>query len=214
MRWDPKAYRDKWKKGLSRVRSVKTWQLVILLLISLMITATMFRVNNLNMRDLRREVTEADEAGDVEKIKTSVDSLGRYVSSHMWTDLDGGLVLYYSYKKAEEAAIQAAINSSTDEQGAIYRQANTECQSQGQWNAYLDCVQNKVKNLGGPDNLADEVNMPRYEIYKINFVSPLWSPDPAGFSVALSIFIMLAIVLRVTGAAILRLLLKLKFRSI
>lgn len=79
---------------------------------------------------------------------------------------------------------------------------------------YVQCVLNKVKELGGPDNIVSEIKLPRSETYKINFVSPLWSPDAAGISIAISVLIIVLIVIRLTGAVILRLLLKQRFKSI
>lgn len=214
MRWDTKARRDQLRNRAKALKKVKVWQLAILLLISLLVAATMLRLNSLNMRDLRKDVITADEKGDAAEIEKAVNDLGKYVTTHMNTELGGGFYLASSYERAKQAVIKAA-ETSDNPQSALYQQASVQCQTERfRSGGYVQCVLNKVKELGGPDNIVSEIKLPRSETYKINFVSPLWSPDAAGISIAISVLIIVLIVIRLTGAVILRLLLKQRFKSI
>lgn len=108
MRWDTKARRDQLRNRAKALKKVKVWQLAILLLISLLVAATMLRLNSLNMRDLRKDVITADEKGDAAEIEKAVNGLGKYVTTHMNTELGGGFYLASSYERAKQAVIKAA----------------------------------------------------------------------------------------------------------
>lgn len=217
MRWDTKAYKERLHYYLKRLRAVKNWQLVVLLLLFSIASATLLRLNSLNMSDLRHAVITADEKGDSQAINKSVATLGTYVNYHMNTDIGTGLYLSASYERARQAAIQAAGDASNPD-SALYQKASIECQSAGArapyGGYYVPCVLSKVKEIGGSDNTISELKLPRSETYRISFVSPVWSLDPAGVCVAISAFILLMIIARATGVTALRLLLKRRFRSI
>lgn len=215
MRWDKKAYRQRLRHRLKQLRAVKTWQLLVVLLFASILSATFLRLNNLNMIDFRHAVISADEKGDAEALKRSVNDLQRYVSGHMNTSLGDGFYLTASYERAREAAMKAASDASNPG-SALYQQASVDCQTERFRVAggYVQCVLNKVRELGGPSTLTSELKLPRSELYKIDFASPVWSLDPAGLSVAFSIFIILLILARLTGVGVLRLLLKQRFSSI
>lgn len=218
MRWDnSKAYRERVRQRLKHLKAIKTWQLVVLLLLSLLITATFFRLNSLTMSELRRAVIAADEKGDSAALHTATGALGSYVTAHMNTSLGDGFYLTASYERAREAAVQAAADTANPD-SALYQQASVECQSASVRAAYgglyVPCVLAKVKELGSSTTLTAELQLPRPELYKIDFVSPLWSPDGAGISVAISALILLMIIARITGVVVLKLLLKTRFKTI
>lgn len=212
MRWDKEATR----RQLKRLKAVKTWQLVVLLLLSLLVSATLLRLNSLTMSELRKAVVAADAKGNEAALQKSINALGAYVTSHMNTSLGDGFYLADSYERARAAAVQAAGDTANPD-SALYQQASVQCQSasaRAPYGGYVACVLAKVKELGSTSNLVSELQLPRYELFKINFVSPLWSPDPAGISVAISALILLIIIGRITGVIILKLLLKRRFTSI
>ena len=217
MRWDKQAYKERLRRWLKRLKAVKTWQLIILLLLSLIVSATMLRLNSLTMSELRKAVVAADAKGDEAALQKAITALGTYVTRHMNTSLGDGFYLTDSYERAREAAVQAA-GDATNPDSALYQQASVQCQSATArapyGGRYVPCVLAKVKELGSSSNLVSELQLPRYELFKINFVSPLWSPDPAGISVAISALILLIIIARITGVIILKLLLKRRFKSI
>lgn len=216
MRWDTKPYKERLHLRLKRLRAIKIWQLLVLFLLSLLVTATMFRLNSLEMSDLRRAVIAADQKGDSAEITKSVSALGAYVTTHMNTSLGDGFYLTASYDRAREAAVKSAADT-TNPDSTLYQKASVECQNasvRAPYNGYVPCVLARVKELGSPGTLVQELQLPRSELYKINFVSPLWSPDGAGIATAVSVLILVIIVARITGVIVLKFLLKRRFDTI
>lgn len=217
MRWDSKTYKERLHHRLKQIRSVKIWQLVVLLLLSVLVAATFLRLNSLNMSDLRRAVITADESGDAASTGTAVGKLGAYVTTHMNTELGDGFYLSGAYERARQAAVQAAAGTSNPD-SALYQKASEECQSataRAPYGGYIvPCVLDKVKKIGGSDTLVSELKLPASELYRINFVSPVWSLDPAGITVAISALLLIVIIARITGVIVLRLLLKRRFQNI
>lgn len=212
MRWG--KFRDYYRLAVKAVKSIKTWQLVVLLLFGTIASTLLLRVNNLNMMDLRKAVVDADQKGDQKILQDSVNELGRYVAGHMNTDL-GEFYLTGSYERARELAMQEA-QGEADPNSHLYQQASVQCQTErfSVAGGYVQCVLNKVSELGGPSALESELKLPRYEVYKLSFASPFWSPDLAGFAVALTALILLWIIARIIGVISLNLLLKKRFTSI
>lgn len=216
MRWDTRALRERLRRRLKRLQVIKTWQLMVLLLLSTLLTATFFRLNSLTMAELRRDVVTADEQGDSTAIHTTISALGAYVTTHMNTSLGDGFYLTASYERARAAAVQAAADTANPDSSA-YQQASVECQNastRAPYGGYVACVQARVKQLGSSSTLVSELQLPRYELYKVSFVSPVWSADWAGFATMISVFILLMIITRITGVIVLKLLLKQRFRNI
>lgn len=176
-------------------------------------SATFYRMNNLTMMELRSAVLKADEAGDAAQIQQAVNKLGDYVTHHMHTDMGDGFMLQYSYDRAYQAAAASTIDSS-DTNSQAYQKASIDCQTERyQYGGYVRCVQSKVASLSS-DVPVSEIAVPRSEPYWVDFASPLWSPDFAGFSVLITVFLIVLIIARITGVIVLRLLLKLRFKSI
>lgn len=219
MRWDVGAYREKIRKQLKQFQRVKTWQLVIILLLGSLVAATLLRLNNLNMIERFNAVKTADAEGNKEKIKQTVTELGQYVTAHMHTDLQSKLYLTESYERDKEAAV-AAAQTATNPNSEEYKIASVECRERWQGgvasfrNDYVTCVIERVSALSGQSTENLSATMPKQEMYKVSFASPLWSPDPAGIVVAFCIVIMLIIFARITGVIVLRLLVKYRFREL
>ncbi len=214
MRWESSKPVKYLKSSVKAIRSIKTWQLVVIFLFGLIISTLLVRVNNLNMMDLRKTVVEADHEGDEKALQASVNELGNYITRHMNTDL-GDFYLTGSYERAREAAMKEAEGESNPD-SHLYQQASVQCQTE-RFNVaggYVQCVMNKVSELGGPSALQSELKLPRYEMYKLSFASPFWSPDLAGFAVALTALILIWILARIIGVIFLNLLLKKQFKSI
>lgn len=210
--------RKKLQSRLNTLRHIKTWQLFIILIFMVLISASLLRLNNLNMVDMRKAVTHADDGGNKEEIKQSLLDLQKYVSSHMNTNLAGGIYLEASYQRDRAIAIERASDQENPA-SEVYKQASIDCRSRFQGgvesyrNDYVACVQERVAALGSADEIAS-ANLPQVENYHYNFVSPLWSPDLAGFSVAVCALIVLVIFSRWIVLLILRLLLSHRFKSV
>lgn len=204
---------------LSWLKHIKTWQLVIMLMIGVVLSASFLRLNNLEMDRLRSEVVEADKQGDTALIQQRMIRLQNFVSGHMNTSLGKGFYLEHKYNRDREAALKAAENT-TNPNASVYQQASVECRARWQGgvssfrNDYVTCVQERVKALGVAEDPASTLKLPKAESYHYNFISPAWSPDPAGFSVLVCVVITSVIILRLLSIVLLRLLLKHRFTSI
>jgi hypothetical protein len=191
------------------VRGLKTWQLLLVLLAALVVSAFLLRQNNLEMVRLRAAVEQADmQNGDVTK---ALLNLQHYVSAHMNTDLGEGIALQYSYQRAYEAAVQQAA-SSTNPQAALYAKVEEECrpvfQRTQSFPAYTQCAHDKLSQLAPGQDALSALKAPPADLYKITFTSPGWSPDLAGFSVVLTIIVTLMLIVRLASYLILRAILR------
>ena len=204
---------------LLQLRHIKTWQLLIMLVLALIVTASLLRMNNLGMIERRAAVIQTDESGDTGAIRKTLLELQHYVTRHMNTSLGSGVYLSASYDRDREAAIQRAADV-TNPNSAIYQQASVECRARWQGgvasfrNDYVTCVVEKVSALSAAQNLATEADLPRLDNYRYNFVSPLWTPDVAGFAVLFCVVLALVIVMRLVALAVLRSLVRRRFSHI
>lgn len=188
------------------LRHVKVWQLILALLVLGGLSVYLLRQNNLGMIEWRNEVKSVDqEGGDLQPV---LKQLQRYVTSHMNTSLGEGIFLEYSYQRAYDAALQAAANP-VNPNSNVYSQAEASCRTQhgGNFQIYLKCIQDAVKSVApGRDPLAD-VKPPAVELYKVNYVSPRWSPDLAGWTVLATTVVGALLLVRLVSFGILRLVL-------
>ncbi|HXH26780.1 MAG TPA: hypothetical protein VNG90_02710 [Candidatus Acidoferrum sp.] len=190
-------------------RKVKVWQLVILLVIASGVSAELLRRNSLQMIVLRAAVIDADTKGDDAKITQSLTTLQRFVTSHMNTSMgSNGVSLQKTYQTAYEKAVQQGVQGDT--QGhALYNQADAACQpifrQTHRFPDYTQCVASKLANLASHDPLND-VKAPSVDLYRYNFVSPLWTPDAAGLSLIVVAILSLLLLWKIIAVIAYRLL--------
>lgn len=194
--------------SIRQLQRVKTWQLVILLILAGFIAATFLRLNNIGMVQRRDAVLSADKTGDSEAIQSRLYDLQRYVSSHMNADM-GSIYLEYQYKRDSEKAIAAASDTSNPN-GNIYKKAQEVCAPRfsNYSQAYLQCTVDYLSQFAPASSPASTVALPRADAYRHSYASPLWTPDFAGFSVLICVLIVLVIIGRLLGLVFLRLLLR------
>lgn len=202
------------KHRLNELRKIKTWQLVILFILACFVAATFLRLNNIAMVERRSAVSEADKGGDAKSIQERLYDLQRYVSGHMNTDLGKGVYLEYSYKRDIQKAYVEAENNPTS--GNIYKKAQEVCAPQfTHWSeAYVQCTYNELSKYPASSQLIDNVQIPRANVYLHDYVSPIWSPDFAGFSVLICVVILIILISRFIGVLILRIMLQRRYKSI
>lgn len=201
--------------SLSGLKKIKTWQLVVLLILSGFVSATLLRLNNVGMVERRNAVLSADEQGDASAIAERLTELQNYVSSHMNTSLGQGVYLEKTYSRALEEW-QSDQYGESNPNGNIFVKAQEVCAPQfSSWStAYVQCVSDELAKYPAADEFLDETSKPRYETYVYSFVSPVWTPDFAGWSVLLTVVIALAIVIRLAILGILNLMLKKHYNAI
>lgn len=193
---------------MNRLQHVNTWQLVILLLLFGFMAATFLRLNNIGMVQRRDAVYAADKAGDKDVIRDRLLDLQHYVSAHMNTDM-GSVYLENQYRIDSQKVIDSASGSNSPN-GNIYKKADDSCAPEFNryTQGYLQCIVNYLAQFPPADNSAGLVKLPRADAYRYAFVSPLWSPDFAGFSILICVIITLFIAIRLTGVIVLRVLIK------
>ncbi len=202
------------KRDIKEIQRVKTWQLVILLILAVFVALTFLRLNNIGMVQRRNAVLAADEANNSGITVNRLYDLQRFVSAHMNTDMGKGLYLEPSYKRDVQTAYDRASRDSNPN-GNIYKKAQEVCAPQftRYSSAYLQCTTGELAKYPAASDLVNSVQLPRAGSYLHVFVSPLWSPDFAGWSVVICLVIGLMIVVRLVSLGILRVILRQHYKS-
>lgn len=156
-------------------------------LISLPISFYFLRQNNLKMIELRDVVLAVDkESGDISKTEPKITELRNYVLTHMNASLPNPLELPGSFNVALDQARNKAAKSGNVDAG-IYNAAQAECDRQDvPLTVRAECIQNYVLTNSKAGSEPQNIKIPPKERFTYNFVSPSWSFDLAGLSVALS----------------------------
>lgn len=177
------------------------------------IAATFLRLNNIGMVERRAAVIAADASGDKDAIAQRLYDLQRYVSAHMNTDMGKGVYLQEQYARDRQAALDAAAQS--DNSTNIYKQITDACRAMyASWSPYFQCVKDKLNASTPASDPIDTAPLPSANEYRHIYVSPVWSPDFAGFSLVVCALIALAIVARLLTLGVLRLMLHRHYKSI
>jgi hypothetical protein len=159
----------------------------------------------MKMLELRKAVYTADSQNtDVEVV---LNNLRSFVHGHMNTNLRSGM-------SGDEAPIQlvnrfngavAAEQARVASQGSankVYVEAQNQCEKSSlSLTARAQCIQDYVSSHG--TNLPP-LNLPPKEFYTFDFVSPIWSPDLAGFSMLISVLLLIAITARLLADVIIK----------
>lgn len=204
------------RKNLKRIETVKTWQLVILLILSLFIAATFLRLNNTGMISRRNAIEGIDKSGDVQDTASRIYDIQRYAASHMNADT-GVFYLQGQYDRDVKAAVAAGSGDASTGGNSPQAKADAICnpnlQIHGYSLAYQNCMLEQLDKQGQVVDPAS-ITLPNPALYRYSFTSPLWSPDFAGWSVVVSLLLMLTIVIRAIAWFVLKLLLKRHYRQI
>lgn len=209
------ASTHKVRRTIKSLQRVQTWQLLIILVIMLVVTATFLRLNNIGMVERRAAVIAADEQGDEEVIIQRLYDLQQYVSSHMNTDLGRGVFLEATYNRDAQKALDVASDD-RNPNGNIYKKAQEVCAPKfNRYSAaYLRCTTDELAKYPAGPELISDVTPPNQDSYIYSYVSPRWSPDFAGWSVLVCLVIMLIIIGRMVSLGILKLMLRRHYRAI
>lgn len=200
---------------IKQISRIKTWQLFVVLILLVVVAATFLRLNNIGMEQRRDAVHAADKAGNSAQIISALSNLQQYVSAHMNTDLGNGVFLNYSYSRAYEALNKQSATSE-DPNGNVYEKASSYCDPQFPYYtwAYQQCIVQQLQKYPGSNTLSTSQTSLSTALYTHNYASPLWSPDFAGFSVLACLVLALIILARLITLTVLRIMLRVKYRSI
>lgn len=201
---------DNWQARhiLKRLNKFRTWQLLVLALLFAGVSATFLRLNNIGMTERRDAVISADASGDKQALLNRLIDLQGYVSSHMNTDLGGGV--YLTNTRAKDQA-EIVANSQTQANVNIYQEAVDKCSGKKSvYAVYLKCVTDYLESIPGGQVVSKTIFTSELvsRIYTHNYTSPLWSPDFAGWSVLLTAFVFVVIILRLLMLGFLHFLLR------
>lgn len=156
----------------------------------------------------RDAVLKADKEGRDEDILNRMYDLQRFTASHMNAST-GRFDLTEQYRRDVQKVINEAAQDSNP-YGNIYAQAAAVCgpRYSSYSPGYQQCMLNEIEKYPSAPEIKDTLDLPNPALYRHGFVSPLWSPDFAGFSTLLFLLIALLILARWLHAGLLHLLLK------
>lgn len=176
------------RETVKNLQRVKTWQLLVLLVLVGFVAATFLRLNNIGMVQRRTAVITADKVGNQDITIQRLYDLQQYVSSHMNTDLGKGVYLESTYERDSQKALdQASVDQNPN--GNIYKKAQEVCvpRFNGWSPAYVQCVSDELAKYPSSADLIRAVNLPSPNAYVHDYESPVWSPDFAGWSLVVCV---------------------------
>lgn len=155
------------------------------------------RHNSRRSQELYEALLEADQSG--ENVEAALDDLRSYIYSHMNTEIgsENGIhppiQLQGTYNRLI-AKEQERIKKAND---SVYERAQEICEAQfgagSLRNGRVQCVERYIE-----ENSVQESTSVSPDLYRFDFVAPLWSPDIAGYSLLVSgtlgVFLLLKVV--------------------
>lgn len=200
------------RQSLRQLRAIKTWQLLIVLVLLGFLAATFLRINNTGMVARREAVTAADKAGDDTTTDERLYELQAYSASHMNADT-GVFYLQEQYNRDVEKAVKASSSQSTVVADANAK-AEAVCHPQyhGWSTAYMNCFLNELAKYPTTNTLP-QPTLPSASLYRYSFASPVWSPDFAGWAIVACVILIVIIISRLVSLVVLRLMLHRHYRT-
>lgn len=206
--------KEQLRRDMRWLKRIKTWQLVVLLVLLFFVSLTLLRLNNIGMIQHRDAVLNADAADDDEATLNALVQLQQYAAGHMNAST-GPFYLEGAYKRAVQEAYEKAA-SYEDPNGNVNVKADAICKPQfTQYSqAYTDCFAAALKTFPASPNPAEAIKFPEPALFRHEYISPRISFDFAGLAVALSVLVAITIVVRLITVGILTLILRRRYRSI
>ena len=217
------------KRGRIKFHKVKTWQLILILIPLLFLDATFLRLDHIRMAELRSAVIEADEAENDEEVSRGLEELQRFVTTNIVVNViddngeqrvgfgTGPFYLEHQYIRAANTALAEAeqrLASDENPNGNVYAMASETCKAQAIANGwtwdnpnYINCMVTEIQKYPAASEIHDEIkaSLPSTELYRREFVSPVWAPTVAGFFILITLVIIVVIFIRGVIWVILRL---------
>lgn len=203
------------KKTIKQLQRVKTWQLLVILLLMSFVSATFLRLNNIGMSERREAVLNTDKANDDYTLENRLFELQRFSASHMNAST-GPFYLQGKYSRDYQKAADRA-SSKGNPNGNMSAKADAVCKPQfgPAWSlAYVQCFADELAKFPPSKDPALTITAPQKELYRHDFASPRFSLDFAGWSVVVWMGILLVIIARLVTLVVLRMLLKRRYRGI
>jgi hypothetical protein len=182
------------------LRPISFWYFAAIFLVSLSVGIYALRANNLKAIELRDKLLQVDkENGDVE---AALRELREFTYGHMNARLASDTGIYppiqlkYRYERLVQAEKERAAGGSEN----IYNDAQKYCEQKYpeglSGSNRLPCIKDYVDSRTAA--VKDVQEIPD-SLYKFDFVSPVWSPDLAGWSLVVAGVSFLLFIVRMLG---------------
>ncbi|HEX9679436.1 MAG TPA: hypothetical protein VGA08_02335 [Candidatus Saccharimonadales bacterium] len=175
------------------IRELRTWHIIILLIASSLLSIWALRLNSQELEPFLRRVIAADQNN--QGIDKALRDLGNYITNHMNTMVDEPIQLAYSYDRDTQAILDRAEGSAN---GDIYKKAQVECEDPSVLlSVRALCIQDYVTKHAKPGQSPQAIKFPDKALYTYSFISPMWSPDMAGFLILITAVLALMLMARI-----------------
>ena len=205
---------------LKKLRAVKTWQLFLIFILLLFASATLLRLDHIKMTNLRSAVLEADKEGNEIILADALNNLKDFTVSHTVVNvvdnngdkkIEFGTGVFYleqSYLTAASEILQKASEAEIDDDnpnGNVYALASAVCRPLAiangwSWNSpeHIACWQTELAKYPATSAEGDtvRVSLPSTELYRREYVSPVWTPSPSGFAILITLSLGVVIFIR------------------
>lgn len=216
------------KRGQRKLGFIRNWWLMLILIPLGFLDATLLRQDHIKMVELRDKVLLADENENDEEIKKNLEELRNFTFSNIViniVDENGGnkimfgtgpFYLEHQYIRAANKALEEAekkITSDENPHGNIYQEATNICRPQAIANGwtwddpnYINCMMGEIGKYPAAEELTDVIiaALPSTELYRYNYASPLWVPSFSGWTILVTVLIIVVIFIRIIWWIILR----------
>ncbi len=200
--------------------AVQNWQLLLILIPLLFVTATLLRLDHLRMAELRDAVIAADNLGDDTILQEKLQALQEFTFTHVVVNITerngvqnlsfgtGPFYLENQYLRATNEAIAEAEGQLSDDSnpnGNIYAAVSAICRPLAlangwAWNSpgYLNCWTTELDKYPAAAELNSQLtaNVPSTELFRYDYASPIWAPSWAGWAILACVIILAIIIIR------------------
>ena len=209
------------KRGRIKFHKVKTWQLLVVLVLLFFVDATLLRFDHVKMTELRDAVLAADEAeASNEEIVQKLTDLKEFVFSNIVINVvddngvqrvtfgTGPFYLEHQYNRDAKAALEKAEQELTDDSnpnGNIYAMASEVCRAEAIANGwtwdnenFINCMLTEIQKYPAAEELQDKIvaSLPSTGLYRHNYASPMWAPTLTGWLILVTLIIIVVIFIR------------------
>ena len=209
--------KSKIKRDIRTVKKLKIWQLLLMLILMLFVTATLLRLDNIGMVQRLEAVQNADKEGNRDKLSARLHELKVYVFSHMNAST-GRFYLVHQYERDARAILDKAGEeaAASNPNGNIYKKASEICDPRYSvyTAAYQSCILNELAKFPSADGgqHVSTVELPNTELYRLSYSSPIWTFSLTGLAILISLVLGCVIVARIILLGVLKLML-LRYKS-
>ena len=217
------------KRGRVKIHKLKTWQLLIVLVVLLFVDATLLRLDHIRMTELRDAVISADASEDDEAVAKALDELKDFVFNNIVINVmddngtqkvmfgTGPFYLEHTYIRAANRALEEAeknMANDTNPNGNVYQMASDVCRPQAianGWNwdnaNYINCMMTEIQKYPAADELTSDIaaSLPSTELYRKNYASPIFVFNLSGVMILITAIIAIIVIVRGIVWVILRL---------